>query len=58
MVAELGGLHSFMNWNRNLLTDSGGFQMVRVITVIMVYVSTVYISRVLVLCGYHLRVTF
>lgn len=28
IVAELGGLHSFMNWNRNLLTDSGGFQMV------------------------------
>jgi tRNA-guanine family transglycosylase len=58
VVAELGGLHSFMNWNRNLLTDSGGFQMVRVISVIMVYVSTVYISRVLVLGGYNLRVTF
>ena len=28
IVAELGGLHNFMNWNRNLLTDSGGFQMV------------------------------
>ena len=28
VVAELGGLHSFMNWKRNLLTDSGGFQMV------------------------------
>ncbi|KAG7210224.1 hypothetical protein KM043_011774 [Ampulex compressa] len=23
-----GGLHKFMNWNRALLTDSGGFQMV------------------------------
>lgn len=23
-----GGLHRFMNWNRNLLTDSGGFQIV------------------------------
>lgn len=23
-----GGLHNFMGWNRNLLTDSGGFQMV------------------------------
>ena len=22
------GLHQFMNWPRNLLTDSGGFQMV------------------------------
>lgn len=27
-IAELGGLHKFMNWPRNLLTDSGGFQMV------------------------------
>lgn len=28
LVAEFGGLHGFMNWKRNLLTDSGGFQMV------------------------------
>ena len=28
LLAELGGLHRFMNWPRNLLTDSGGFQMV------------------------------
>lgn len=28
LLAEFGGLHKFMNWNRNLLTDSGGFQMV------------------------------
>ena len=28
LLAELGGLHGFMNWPRNLLTDSGGFQMV------------------------------
>ncbi|MGW8249266.1 MAG: tRNA guanosine(34) transglycosylase Tgt [Anaerolineales bacterium] len=27
LVAELGGLHSFMNWNRPILTDSGGFQV-------------------------------
>jgi queuine tRNA-ribosyltransferase len=26
-VAELGGLHKFMNWERPLLTDSGGFQV-------------------------------
>lgn len=25
---KAGGLHKFMNWNRALLTDSGGFQMV------------------------------
>lgn len=26
-VAELGGLHKFMNWPRPILTDSGGFQV-------------------------------
>ncbi|MCB1357548.1 MAG: tRNA guanosine(34) transglycosylase Tgt, partial [Maritimibacter sp.] len=26
-VARLGGLHSFMNWSRPILTDSGGFQV-------------------------------
>jgi queuine tRNA-ribosyltransferase len=25
---KAGGLHKFMNWNGNILTDSGGFQMV------------------------------
>ncbi len=25
-VARLGGLHKFMNWPNNILTDSGGFQ--------------------------------
>jgi tRNA-guanine transglycosylase len=28
LIDELGGLHKFMNWKNNLLTDSGGFQMV------------------------------
>ena len=27
VVRELGGLHRFMNWNRPVLTDSGGFQV-------------------------------
>jgi queuine tRNA-ribosyltransferase catalytic subunit len=27
-LKEVGGLHKFMGWNRNILTDSGGFQMV------------------------------
>lgn len=27
LVAELGGLHRFMNWSRPILTDSGGFQV-------------------------------
>lgn len=28
LLDEKGGLHGFMSWPRNLLTDSGGFQMV------------------------------
>lgn len=28
LLESLGGLHKFMNWEHNLLTDSGGFQMV------------------------------
>ena len=27
LIARAGGLHSFMNWDRALLTDSGGFQV-------------------------------
>jgi queuine tRNA-ribosyltransferase len=27
IVSEMGGLHKFMNWNRPILTDSGGFQV-------------------------------
>jgi queuine tRNA-ribosyltransferase len=27
LVRELGGLHEFMQWNRPILTDSGGFQV-------------------------------
>ena len=26
-IAQLGGLHKFMNWDRPILTDSGGFQL-------------------------------
>ncbi|MCF8473542.1 MAG: tRNA guanosine(34) transglycosylase Tgt [Emcibacter sp.] len=26
-IERLGGLHKFMNWNRPILTDSGGFQV-------------------------------
>jgi tRNA-guanine family transglycosylase len=28
VLESMGGLHKFMNWHGNLLTDSGGFQMV------------------------------
>jgi len=27
VIAQLGGLHSFMHWQRPILTDSGGFQV-------------------------------
>ncbi len=27
LIAKLGGLHSFMNWDHPILTDSGGFQV-------------------------------
>jgi len=27
VLREMGGLHSFMNWKRPILTDSGGFQV-------------------------------
>jgi len=27
LVAEMGGLHAFMNWKNPILTDSGGFQV-------------------------------
>jgi queuine tRNA-ribosyltransferase len=27
LIAELGGLHRFMNWTRPILTDSGGYQV-------------------------------
>ena len=27
LIKELGGLHKFMNWDKPILTDSGGFQV-------------------------------
>ena len=27
LIQDLGGLHKFMNWNKPILTDSGGFQV-------------------------------
>jgi queuine tRNA-ribosyltransferase len=27
LIEECGGLHGFSKWNRNFLTDSGGFQV-------------------------------
>lgn len=31
LLTEVGGLHRLMNWKRNMLTDSGGFQMVSLV---------------------------
>ena len=27
LIKEFGGLHKFMNWDKPILTDSGGFQV-------------------------------
>ena len=27
LIKELGGLHKFINWDKPILTDSGGFQV-------------------------------
>ena len=27
LIEKMGGLHKFMNWNKSILTDSGGFQV-------------------------------
>src|SRR5262244_3896157 len=32
LIAELGGLHRFMNWPGPILTDSGGFQVFSLVT--------------------------
>lgn len=31
LIERRGGLHKFMNWKNNILTDSGGFQMVSLV---------------------------
>lgn len=32
LIRDMGGLHKFMNFNNNILTDSGGFQMVSLLS--------------------------
>ena len=29
IIENIGGLHKFMNWDRSIFTDSGGFQIIR-----------------------------
>lgn len=37
LLNDMGGLHKFMNWKNNLLTDSGGFQMVSLLDLAEVF---------------------
>ena len=34
LLTQAGGLHKFMNWQRGMLTDSGGFQMVSLLDLV------------------------
>jgi tRNA-guanine family transglycosylase len=47
LLSELGGLHKFMNWKNNLLTDSGGFQMVSLLELAEITEEGVKVSSTL-----------
>jgi len=36
LLGEVGGLHDFMGWDRPILTDSGGFQMVSLLKLALI----------------------
>ena len=42
LIKELGGLHKFMNWDRPILTDSGGFQVFSLATLRKIKEEGVY----------------
>ncbi|MBO5734140.1 MAG: tRNA guanosine(34) transglycosylase Tgt [Clostridia bacterium] len=44
VVAELGGLHKFMNWDKPILTDSGGFQVFSLSSIRKIKEEGVYFS--------------
>lgn len=44
IVRELGGLHKFMNWDRPILTDSGGFQVFSLSSIRKIKEEGVYFS--------------
>lgn len=44
VMRKVGGLHRFMNWNRGLLTDSGGFQMVSLLKLARITEEGVHFS--------------
>ena len=44
VIAELGGLHKFMNWDKPILTDSGGFQVFSLSSIRKIKEEGVYFS--------------
>lgn len=44
VVAQMGGLHKFMNWDRPILTDSGGFQVFSLSSIRKIKEEGVYFS--------------
>lgn len=44
VVKQLGGLHKFMNWDRPILTDSGGFQVFSLSNIRKIKEEGVYFS--------------
>ena len=44
VVATIGGLHKFMNWDRPILTDSGGFQVFSLAKIRKIKEEGVYFS--------------
>lgn len=44
IVKEFGGLHKFMNWDRPILTDSGGFQVFSLSSIRKIKEEGVYFS--------------
>ena len=49
VMEQLGGLHKFMSWDRSILTDSGGFQMVSLLKLAQI---TEVVSRKSVLSSF------
>ena len=44
LIKEAGGLHSFMNWHKPILTDSGGFQVFSLASLRKIKEEGVYFS--------------
>jgi queuine tRNA-ribosyltransferase len=44
IVRQMGGLHKFMNWDRPILTDSGGFQVFSLASIRKIKEEGVYFS--------------